>query len=151
MWDYDDSYDPPVFQPTIPETGPILTGDSGGGFGWPDTSDVFDVLGKVAVGVGSVAKTAFEFSQARQATQFNRQMSQAQQQLALTRAQGELTNERARIEQQGAIERLRAVTASGLNSLGQGFNTLTAPVGGNSGVLMIALAAGAFWWVTKKK
>lgn len=149
MWpEYDDSYDPPVFD--IPETGPILTGDEGGGFGWPDAGGLLDVLGKVGTTIGSVAKTVGEIQLARENTQFERQMRQSEQSLELTRAQGAVDVEKYRIANQTALQRMQLAASQGLDQLGRSFG-LTSTSGNNSAALLMLAAAGVGLYFVMKK
>lgn len=154
MWpEYDDSFDPPV-----PETGPILTGDTGGGFGWPDTSGVFDVLGKIGTTIGGVAKSVYEFQQARETTQFNRQLQSKQSELELVKAQGAIDVEKYRAQQQGVLQRMQLAAATGLDDLARAFGLqgsgggVMYSTGGNNTMtlLILAGAAVAAYWALKK-
>lgn len=155
--EYDDSYDPPVFD--IPETGPILTGESGGGFGWPDSSSVFDVLGKVGTAIGGVAKSVYEFQNARETTQFNRQVQQKNNELELVKAQGAIDVEKYRAQQQGLLQRMQLAANSGLDDLmrafggsgGSGSGMLYSTGGNNSAALLMLAAAGVGLYIAFKK
>lgn len=141
----------------IPETGPILTGDSGGGFGWPDAGGVLDVLGQVGTAIGSVAKTVGEFQLARENIQanrdqvaFDRELRRSEQSLELTRAQGAVDVEKYRIANQTALQRMQLAASQGLDQLGRAFG-LTSTSGNNSSAMLMLAAAGVGLYFVLKK